>query len=181
MKLENKTFRMVLPLIAVGTLATACAPTPVAKMSQRTETAPAYVSPSQSSLIAPANALAKQRDGVAFFPSATERRGAESTSIIPQIEVDGFGDLGAAPKIERSVAIETPAVSPARKGETSKKTFRNQRSKSFAEERDSFDGVDVASSSSSGGGNTNSGGGGNSSAASDPSSGGGGNSVTSTF
>ena len=93
-----------------------------------------------SSSVGPSTSLAEPNTGIVFFPASTGRQ-EQASPVKPRTAVN----TAAEAKDETAMAV-TVAAAP-QKADKPRNRFRNEPQKSFAEERDSFDGVDVSSDS----------------------------------
>lgn len=174
MKLNRKFFPKFIALVAFGVLGTACAPIPTATSLERNAATKQTVSPTRNKLILTSQGAAEPMAGTAFYPTITSDLGPKRATLLPPERSIPDHQIVTA-----SSGVEPEPTGPVFKAQSGSRPVRGYQSgRALSEERDSFDGVDVASATESGSGNSGGGAGG---AASSSGSSGGGNSVTTSY
>jgi hypothetical protein len=167
MEFNSKDFRRIVALMAIGAFGTACAPVPGALPPTDGQATKQLASKNRTSLVQPGPVSAQPKDGTAFYPTSDSAlRQTRATLVPPKQEIPEYRIAAA------NTATESGASPTLFKPQAGSKPARGYQSgRSATEERNSFDGVDVASATDTGSNDNDSAGGGGNVTASDPVSG----------
>ena len=166
MEFKSKIFLNLVTLMAVGSFGTACTTVPVTIPSAKGSVREVAASKSTTSFGQPAPVVAQAKDGTAFYPTSDAALGQARSTLVPPKQTI---------PVYQTAAVETGAgttgtAAPVLLQLGSKPSRGYQSGRSNSEERNSFDGVDVASVTDTGSNNNDSAGGGGNTTTSAPES-----------